>query len=270
MSSLSKPKSVFSTVFRFRPLVVSTLSVCALGLSAGAVIQTSQQVEPAAAIQGPAGPVGPPGAVGPEGGTGPTGRDGADGGPGATGPRGPRGPQGPAGAKGETGPVGPTGATGPAGPSGSSTDGQFAAANDADFSVNALTYNGDLYKDLATVTLSEGKWLLTGAVNGNLQFYVGSVSYASSYCLFYNQTSTSVVTNSFQRWSEYGFRTDSGVTRWAITAHLEQTFEVAAGQTAQVKLMCGGNSSYNPNLYPVSFDSTYVRMAALPVSGTLY
>ena len=270
MSDFSKPKSLFSTVFRFRPLVVSTLSVCALGLSAGAVIQTSQQVEPAAAIQGPAGPVGPPGAVGPEGGTGPTGRDGADGGPGATGPRGPQGPQGPAGAKGETGPVGPTGATGPAGPSGSSTDGQFATANNADFSVNALTYNGDFYKDLATVTLSEGKWLLTGAVNGLLEFYNGPVSYASSYCLFYNQTSTSAVTNSFQQWSEFGLRTDSGYTRWAITAHLEQTFEVAAGQTAQVKLMCGGDSSYNPTNYPVYFQNTYVRMAALPVSGTLY
>ena len=249
--------------------MVSTLSVCALGLSAGAVIQTSQQVEPAAAIQGPAGPVGPPGAVGPEGGTGPTGRDGADGGPGATGPRGPQGPQGPAGAKGETGPVGPTGATGPAGPSGSSTDGQFAAANNASFSVNALTYNGDFYKDLATVTLTEGKWLLTGAVNGNLEHFGGPVSYGSSYCLFYNQTSTSVVTNSFQRWSEYGFK-ESLFEEWAITAHLEQTFEVAAGQTAQVKLMCGGDSSYNPTNYPVYFQNTYVRMAALPVSGTLY
>ena len=269
MSSLSKPKSVFSTVFRFRPLVVSTLSVCALGLSAGAVIQTSQQVEPAAAIQGPAGPVGPPGAVGPEGGTGPTGRDGADGGPGATGPRGPQGPQGPAGAKGETGPVGPTGATGPAGPSGSSTDGQFAAANNAIFFVNALTYNNDYYKDLATVTLTEGKWLLTGAVNGHLEFYNGPVSYASSYCLFYNQTSTSVVTNSFQRWIEYGLK-EGYIVEWAITAHLEQTFEVAAGQTAQVKLMCGGNSSYNPAFYTVYFENTYVRMAALPVSGTLY
>lgn len=169
--------------------------------------------------------------------------------------------------------MGPTGATGPAGPSGSSTDGQFATANNASFSVNALTYNDDFYKDLATVTLTEGKWLLTGAVNGNLEFNVGGVSYASSYCLFYNQTSTSVVTNSFQRWTEYGLqsvRPPGGFTGWAITAHLEQTFEVAAGQTAQVKLMCGGNSSVDPTSYPVSFNNTYVRMAALPVSGTLY
>ena len=265
--SPSEPTGLFAKVVRFRPFAVSALSVCALGLSVGAVIQTSQQVEPAAAIQGPAGPVG---AAGLEGDTGPTGRDGADGEPGATGPQGPRGPQGPAGAKGETGPAGPTGATGPAGPSGSSRDGQFAAANNASFLVNALTYNGDYYKDLATVTLTEGKWLLTGAVNGNLEFYVGPISYVSSYCLFYNQTSASVVTNSFLQWTEYGFRTDGGFTGWAMTAHLEQTFEVAAGQTAQVKLMCGGNSSVNPTTYPVGFSNTYVRMAALPVSGTLY
>lgn len=65
--SPSEPTGVFAKVVRFRPLAVSTLSVCALGLSVEAVIQTSQQAEPAAAIQGPAGLAGPSGAVGPAG-----------------------------------------------------------------------------------------------------------------------------------------------------------------------------------------------------------
>ena len=268
--SPSESTGLFAKVVRFRPLAVSTLSVCALGLSVGAVIQTSQQVEPAAAIQGPAGLAGPSGAVGPAGATGPAGPSGETGEPGATGPQGPQGPPGPAGEKGDTGPAGPTGATGPAGADGSARDGQFYAANQQDYSVNALTYNGDFYKDLANVTLTEGKWLLTGAVNGNLIFYIGPVSYVQSYCLFYNQTSGSVIGNSFQLWTEYGMKTDGGSTQWAITAHLEQTCEVAAGQTVQVKLMCGGMSSVNPTTNPVSFDDTYVRMAALPVSGTLY
>lgn len=253
--------------------MVSALSVCALGLSVGAVIQTSQQAEPAAAIQGPTGLAGPSGAVGPAGATGPAGPSGEAGEPGATGPRGPQGPQGPAGEKGDSGPAGPTGATGatgPAGADGSARDGQFAASDNATFSANALTYNGDFYKDLATVTLTEGKWLLTGAVNGMLQFAVGPVTYANSYCLFYNQTSTAVIPNSYQMWAEYGLETDGWSTTWPITAHLEQTFEVAAGQTVQVKLMCGGASSVDQSSYPVSFLATYVRMAALPVSGTLY
>ena len=265
--SPSEPTGLLSKVFRFRPLAVSTLSVCALGLSVGAVIQTSQQAEPAAAIQGPAGLAGPSGAVGPAGATGPAGPSGETGEPGATGPQ---GPQGPAGAKGDTGPAGPTGATGPAGADGSARDGQFYAGRLLFSSENALTYNGDFYKDLGTVTLTEGKWLLTGAVNGNIEFFVGPVSYVQSYCLFYNQTSASVIPDSFQLWTDYGMKTDAGSTLWAITAHLEQTFEVAAGQTVQVKLMCGGSSSVDPSSYPVYFNGPYVRMAALPVSGTLY
>lgn len=160
-------------------LIVSGISVAASSSRTGTKAAAAAEKKKAArGKRGPAGAVGPagargangaPGAAGAKGETGATGaagekgQDGAAGVAGADGLQGPTGPTGPVGPTGDQGPKGNTGGQGPQGIQGPKGDtGPSDVYYVRDKGVDLTGANENEWKDVASLTLPAGQYLITG------------------------------------------------------------------------------------------------------------